>query len=192
MIPATSSALPTVQGGQANNAAAQGKPDAAVSGQSKATSGVASAANVRAETTQAVDPSRQASVAPRLRDQETLERTPRLGPSGDGPTGPPPAFQETPLQRAARTVFDPPEANFDVAAELEEELTSVEPDAEKPSDTPSLEPSPPSPTEQTADARAEDAKEARREAAARQAEAAFEAARRLEANEEKSEVDVSL
>ena len=190
MIPASSTVQTVVPGGQTTqNSATQGKTDP-VAGQSRASNGVSAAANVRAETTQAVDPSRQAGVAPRLRDQENAERSPRTGPAGDGPTGPTPAFEETPLQRAARVIFDPPEAMFDVAAEMDAELEAIDPDV--PTNAPSLDPEAPTPTEPQQDARTDprsDA-EARREAA-RQAEAAFEEARRLEKAEDAAQIDLS-
>lgn len=198
MIPAATTALPVAQGGQTPTAnASQAKADAAVASQSKASAGVAAPAKVRAETTMAVDPSRQSAVAPRLRDQENAERSARVPPTGDGPTGPPPSFEETPLQRASRVIFDPPEAYLDVAAQIEADIASVEPEPAEVADAPPNAPEPPNATEPEPEARPEprpdsDAREARREAAARQAEAAFEEARQLEKSEEAAEVDLSL
>ena len=75
----------------------------------RTSSGESAAANIKAETTKAVQAPEQSSVAPRLRDQETAERTDRAAPAKDEPTGPPPAFEESPLERQARVALDPPE-----------------------------------------------------------------------------------
>lgn len=75
----------------------------------RASAGESAAANIKAETSHAVQAAEQSSVAPRLRDQETAERTERAFPAKDEPTGPPPAFEESPLERQARVAFDPPE-----------------------------------------------------------------------------------
>ena len=75
----------------------------------RTSSGESAAANIKAETTKAVQAPEQSSVAPRLRDQETAERTERPEPAKDEHTGPPPAFEESPLERQARVAFDPPE-----------------------------------------------------------------------------------
>ena len=75
----------------------------------RTSSGESAAANIKAETSQAVQAAEQSSVAPRLRDQETAERTERSTPAKDDPTGPPPSFEESPLERQARVAFDPPE-----------------------------------------------------------------------------------
>lgn len=63
---------------------------------------------IRAETTLAIDAPEQTAVAPRLRDQETAERTARQRLARDAPTGPPPAFDENLLERQVRTAFEPP------------------------------------------------------------------------------------
>lgn len=75
----------------------------------RASAGEGAATGGSPETARAVDPGTQVAVAPRLRDQETAERSDRHRMPKDGPTGPPPAFKETPLQRRARTALDPPE-----------------------------------------------------------------------------------
>lgn len=80
----------------------------------RSSTGEAAAGNLRAETARAVDAPEQTAVAPRLRDQETSEQRERLPSDRDGPTGPPPAFEESPLERQARIALDPPER--DVAA----------------------------------------------------------------------------
>lgn len=71
--------------------------------------GEMAAGNLRAETAKAVDAPEQAAIAPRLRDQETAERSDRQVIETDSPTGPPPAFEESPLERQARVALDPPE-----------------------------------------------------------------------------------
>jgi len=74
----------------------------------RTSSGESAAANIKAETTQAVQAPEQSSVAPRLRDQETTERTDRTYEAVEKPTGPPPTFEETPLERQARVALDLP------------------------------------------------------------------------------------
>jgi len=75
----------------------------------RSSSGEVSAANLRTETARAVDAPGQSAVAPRLRDQETTERSNRLSAKNDRPTGPRPTFDESLLERRSRTAFDPPE-----------------------------------------------------------------------------------
>lgn len=75
-------------------------------------------ARIRAETTLAIDAPEQTAVAPRLRDQETAERTARQRMARDAPTGPPPAFDESLLERQIRTAFEPPEQDPSPTAEL--------------------------------------------------------------------------
>lgn len=75
----------------------------------RSSGGEVSAANLRTETARAIDAAGQSAVAPRLRDQETIERSKRLPPKLDAPTGPPPAFDESVLERRSRTALDPPE-----------------------------------------------------------------------------------
>lgn len=75
----------------------------------RTSAGESAAANIKAETSVAIQAAEQSSVAPRLRDQETAERTERALPAKDDPTGPPPTFEESPLERQARVAFDPPE-----------------------------------------------------------------------------------
>ena len=75
---------------------------------SRASAGEAAASNVQLETSRAVTAPEQSAVAPRLRDQENAERSERLHATTDEPTGPPPAFEESPLERQARVAFDPP------------------------------------------------------------------------------------
>ena len=76
----------------------------------RTSSGESAAANIKAETSIAVQATEQSAVAPRLRDQETAERTERSQPVKDQHAGPPPTFEESPLERQARVAFDPPEA----------------------------------------------------------------------------------
>ncbi len=75
----------------------------------RSSAGEASAANLRTETARAIDAPGQSAVSPRLRDQETAERSNRLLAKNDRPTGPRPAFDESLLERRSRTAFDPPE-----------------------------------------------------------------------------------
>ncbi len=75
----------------------------------RASIGERGAANIRSETVNAIRAAEQAAVAPRLRTGETAENTDRDPPTVDAPTGPPPAFKESPLERQARVAFDPPE-----------------------------------------------------------------------------------
>lgn len=77
---------------------------------SRASAGEKAAGNLRAETARAVEAAEQVAVSPRLRDQENAERTDRSLQNTDVPTGPPPAFRESLLERQARTAFEPPDA----------------------------------------------------------------------------------
>jgi len=76
----------------------------------RASAGEASAANLRTETVQAVKAAEQSAVSARLRDQEKAEQTDRNLPVEDSPTGPPPTFEESPLERQARLAFEPVES----------------------------------------------------------------------------------
>lgn len=76
----------------------------------RGSAGEAGAANIRTETPNAIQAAEQSAVAPRLRDQEKAETSNRETPAKDAPTGPPPSFEESPLERQARVAFDPPEA----------------------------------------------------------------------------------
>ncbi|MCG6883258.1 MAG: hypothetical protein LJE62_05830 [Silicimonas sp.] len=75
----------------------------------RASAGEAAASNIPLETAKAVTSPEQSAVAPRLRDQENAEQSNRADLRKDVPTGPPPAFDESPLERQARLAFDPPE-----------------------------------------------------------------------------------
>jgi len=89
----------------------------------RTSAGESAAANIKAETSKAVQAPEQTSVAPRLRDQETAERTDRA----DRPepfAGPPPTFEESPLERQARVAFDPPEASAEAPSDREPVATS--------------------------------------------------------------------
>ncbi|MDJ1016952.1 MAG: hypothetical protein QNJ35_10605 [Paracoccaceae bacterium] len=90
-------------------------------GAARASAGEAPRASLRAETARAIDPPEQLPAAQRLRDRETDETSGRP-PLGDGPTGPPPAFQESPLERQVRVALDPP----DLPPELEPAAPSAE------------------------------------------------------------------
>lgn len=108
--PAVAAAPPT-----ASKTTAPPSPDTA-----RASVGEAAAGNLRAETARAVDAPEQSAVAPRLRDQETAERTDRLPPDTDRPTGPPPAFEESPLERQARVALDPPDTPPEAAPPVQD------------------------------------------------------------------------
>ncbi|MGR3515021.1 MAG: hypothetical protein ACU0GG_19845 [Paracoccaceae bacterium] len=75
----------------------------------RSSGGETAAAHVTLDSAKAVTAPDQTAVAPRLRDQETAERTHRTPPGTDAPAGPPPAFEESPLERQARVAFDPPD-----------------------------------------------------------------------------------
>lgn len=77
----------------------------------RTSAGEAAAANVRPETAQAVRAAQQSAIAARLRDQEKAESSERKTPGTETHAGPPPTFEESPLQRQARTAFDPPEVD---------------------------------------------------------------------------------
>lgn len=74
----------------------------------RSSAGETSAAQVTLLSPKAVTAPDQTAVAPRMREQETAERTDRTQPT-DTPTGPPPTFQESPLERQARIALDPPD-----------------------------------------------------------------------------------
>lgn len=77
----------------------------------RSSAGEASSSQVALLSPKAVTAPEQTAVAPRLRDQETAERTDRAQ-STDTPTGPPPTFEESPLERQARVALAPPELTF--------------------------------------------------------------------------------
>ncbi|MEL7345437.1 MAG: hypothetical protein AAFN59_11370, partial [Pseudomonadota bacterium] len=79
----------------------------------------------------------------RLRDGETAETTDRDLPAEDSPTGPPPAFRETPLERAGRVMLSPENPSD---AEMPKETQSLPDDAKAPPSEPTT--VPPTPTQQ--------------------------------------------
>lgn len=114
MIPAVSPAglaLKTAQPPSLNSA--DRAAPAPASEAPRASAGEGTAARVTLLSASAVTGPDQSAVAPRLRDQETTERTERSRLPKDTPTGPPPAFKESPLERQARVAFDPPSAEPD-------------------------------------------------------------------------------
>ena len=118
MIPAASSAgfaVKTVQP-TPHNSAARAQPSAPEAARTSA--GETSAANVALQSAKAVTAPEQSAVAPRLRDHETADHTDRTSATKDAPTGPPPAFEESPLERQARVAFDPPETPPEPAFDL--------------------------------------------------------------------------
>lgn len=113
----------------------------------RTSAGEAGAANVRAETPSAVQAAEQSAVAPRLRDQETAETTDRDVPTKDAPTGPPPSFEESPLERQARVALDPPEKSEAANAEDAPPPTRDEERSATTQEEPKAVEPPPTPTE---------------------------------------------
>lgn len=97
---------PVATASQSNRVLQTAAPDARAQSPANPPQPVAGTAT---QTANAVEAARRAAEAQRLRDGETRETTERP-PSDSDPTGPPPTFDETPLQRQARTAFDLPEA----------------------------------------------------------------------------------
>lgn len=102
----------------------------------RASSGEASAANIRTESAQAVKAAEQAAVVARLRDQERAEEFARAAPSADAPAGPPPAFEESPLERQARLAFEPPESSGPIETPTAAEPVAPPPEPEAQDATP--------------------------------------------------------
>lgn len=110
MFPAanvSSAVAKPVQAAQTQTAQKTSQPQAPET--ARTSSGESAAANIKAETAQAIQAPDQSSVAPRLRDQETAESTDRSTLDDTKPAGPPPTFEETPLERQARVALDPAE-----------------------------------------------------------------------------------
>ncbi len=117
MIPAVSAAgNASALSLMSNSATRSDQPQ--VSETTRASAGETAASNIRLATANAVTAPDQTAVAPRLRDQETAERTERAAPENDTPTGPPPTFEESPLERQARTALEPPEPAVEPAFDL--------------------------------------------------------------------------
>ncbi len=107
----------------------------------RTSSGESAAANIKAETAQAVQAPEQSSVAPRLRDQETAEQSERAKPVKDEHTGPPPSFEESPLERQARVAFDPPDKPDEADVQpAKEDQVAEKPDESEPVKAESSEP----------------------------------------------------
>lgn len=83
----------------------------------RGSTGENAAANVRAETTRAIDAAKQSAVAARLREEETKDTPDTVF---DELVGPEPTFEESPLERQARVALDPPEIQ---AAPAKDDLT---------------------------------------------------------------------
>lgn len=135
MIPAVSTAgyaAKTVQ--PATHTSAARVTQVAAPEAMRSSAGEGAAANVTLHSAKAVTAPEQAAVAPRLRDQETAEQTDRAPISKDAPTGPPPTFEESPLERQARVAFDPPEASIEPAFDLRPELSIEEAEDPAPED----------------------------------------------------------
>lgn len=115
----------------------------------RSSAGENAAANVRAETTRAVDAPEQSAVAPRLREQETKERPDSVF---DELVGPEPTFEESPLERQARVALDPPEieaapAKSDAQAVQARSPDDVDDPAIETTEPPVFEDPPPTPSE---------------------------------------------
>lgn len=129
MIPATPPAGVAVKSAQpittfsADRTSQPSAPETA-----RSSSGETAAANIRVETADAVTPPEQSAVVPRLRDEENWDQTERDLPNKDDPTGPPPAFEESPLQRQARVSLDPTEASTPPELTTEPVGESVKPE----------------------------------------------------------------
>lgn len=136
MIPAVSATLPAGKGPTPNSAPSGAVGQNTPQGSGSGLAGEAGAAKLRPETARAVDPARQTAVAPRLRDQETAERTDRRSLPDTGPTGPAPAFAETFLQRAARLAFVPPDAPVEARDAEQTEQPPEEPEFAVPAELP--------------------------------------------------------
>lgn len=129
MIPAVSPIGANVKAAQpvtAQTAARTMQPQAPET--ARASAGEAAAANIKTETPNAIQAAEQSAVAPRMRDQEKAEQTERQAPLKDQPTGPEPTFEESPLERQARTAFDPPELNQAPKEQPPEPVESAEQD----------------------------------------------------------------
>lgn len=112
MIPSVSTPVVTPKPAAAGAALAATRTAVPPSPESAPSSaGERAAANIRPESVKAVDAPDQTAVAPRLREQETAERTDRTEPALDKPAGPEPAFEESPLERQARLALEPSETN---------------------------------------------------------------------------------
>ena len=109
----------------------------------RSSAGENAAANVRAETTRAIDAPEQSSVAPRLREQETKERPETVF---DELVGPEPTFEENLLERQARVALDPPEITV-ADDETPEPAEVTEPQEASTEEAPVFEDPPPTPTE---------------------------------------------
>ncbi|MEM9425997.1 MAG: hypothetical protein AAGA06_04775 [Pseudomonadota bacterium] len=119
----------------------------------RSSAGEASSSQVALLSPKAVTAPEQTAVAPRLREQETAERTDRSQPAADTPTGPPPTFEESPLERQARVALAPPEVTFAPGEETPEVSVATDDGAPQPdqaelaiADAPPQDP-PPTPSE---------------------------------------------
>ena len=85
-------------------------PDAASRGADMRSDAAAQARIVRPEMPTAVEAARRAAGLERLREDQGQRGVSGrdMPPSDDAPTGPPPTFDETPLQRQARIALEPP------------------------------------------------------------------------------------
>jgi len=147
MIPAASAtALPSKGAQPVTHHSAVRTAHAHAPDTARSSGGETSAAHVKLDSAKAITAPDQTAVAPRLRDQESAERTNRTEQTKDAPTGPPPSFEESPLERQARVAFDPPETappppsddhTPDVPDAAEDAAPAVEADGQDPPPTPS-------------------------------------------------------
>jgi hypothetical protein len=115
----------------------------------RASAGEAGSSAVRSETVDAAKAAEQSTVAPRLRDQERSESSDRRLAWRDAPAGPPPAFEESPLERQARVALDPPDEMAAQPVKVPVAETSEEPSVDEvpPRPAPERVDPPPTPTE---------------------------------------------
>lgn len=176
MIPAASvTGLPAKAGQPVAHHSAARTAHAHAPETARSSGGETAAAHVKLDSAKAVTAPDQTAVAPRLRDQETAERTNRTPHTKDAPTGPPPSFEESPLERQARVIFDPPDTKPDPAFDFAPAAKTTEGESQPAEEQPRAEPPadpPPTPTER--------------------AEASFAETRTLSTAKEPATVDVEL
>ncbi|QMU58157.1 MAG: hypothetical protein GKR98_08095 [Boseongicola sp.] len=138
MLPAIQTPTVTLQPSVTVQTAAKAAQPAMV-GAPRSSSGEVSVANVKTETARAIDAAEQSNVAPRMRDQETAERSRRV-PREQLTAGPHPAFEESILERQARVAMEPKEMQSsgsddrDISVHEKEESLSDAPPETKPSE----------------------------------------------------------
>lgn len=129
MIPAATGNSPTLKPTQAVASQTGLRSNASQAMEAARSSIGESTATKAVETQNAITAPVQSGAVARLRDQETTERTGRTPSTKDAPTGPPPSFEESPLERQARVAFDPPDTD------MTDDVQQPETDATKPDET---------------------------------------------------------